>query len=352
MHLDDFDFDLPEALIAQRPVEPRDAARLLHVGQTLADRRVRDLPNLLAPGDLLVVNDTRVLPARLSGKRGAVAVSITLVEPDVEESAWWALAKPGRRLKPGDRIVFAGDLTAEVREKAEDGRLRLDFGLDRAALAQRLEGQGEMPLPPYIRRPAGGAARDRHDYQTLFAARPGAVAAPTAGLHFTPALLAALEARGVALAKVTLHVGLGSFQPIKTADPRRHRLHAEYGEIGPEAVAAVEAARRRGGRVVAVGTTALRLLESAADAGGGLRPFAGKTDLYILPGYRFRVVERLLTNFHLPRSSLFMLVSAFAGRDRMLAAYRYAVDQRYRFFSYGDATFLERAAELAPETGG
>ncbi len=342
MRTDDFDFDLPRELIAQHPVRPRDAARLLEVGEGLADRTFRDLPELLQPGDILVFNDTRVIPTRLAGRRGAAAVEVTLHKAE-GPGRWRAFARPAKRLKPGDRIDFDDGLSAEVAEKAEGGEVTLDFDRQGQALTAALEARGAMPLPPYIRRAAGPDARDREDYQTVFARRDGAVAAPTAGLHFTEAVLAALEARGVRRAAVTLHVGAGTFLPVKTERAEDHHMHAEWGEVAPEAAAAVEAARRKGGRVVAVGSTSLRLLESAAGPDDRLGPFAGETDIFILPGYRFKVVDLLLTNFHLPRSTLFMLVSAFAGTERMKAAYRHAIAAGYRFYSYGDACLLHRS---------
>ncbi|MCH7794235.1 MAG: tRNA preQ1(34) S-adenosylmethionine ribosyltransferase-isomerase QueA [Proteobacteria bacterium] len=357
MRSDDFDFDLPRKLIAQHPAVPRDAARLLVVGNGVQDRGVRDLPALLRPGDVMVVNDTRVIPARLFGRRGAANVEVTLTEP--EETAgggagggrWRAFARPAKRLRPGDRIEFGDRLSARVAAKGERGEVTLVFDLgtfDPGAteLRAKLERVGAMPLPPYIRRARGGSDRDRDDYQTVFAARDGAVAAPTAGLHFTPELLAALDARGVARVVVTLHVGAGTFLPVTAEDPRDHRMHAEWGEITPGAAAAVNAAKAQGGRVVALGSTALRLLETAADDKGDLHPFTGKTDIFILPGYRFRIVDLMLTNFHLPRSTLFMLVCAFAGTARMKRAYAHAMEAGYRFYSYGDACLL--APEARP----
>ena len=340
MRTQDFDFALPEALIAQRPARPRDSARLLAVGRTLEDRVVRELPALLNPGDLLVFNDTRVLPARLVGRRGEAKVEVTLLK-QLGPARWQALARPARKLKAGDDIAFDAGLSARVDAKGEAGEVTLAFQAPDAELLALLERAGGMPLPPYIRQ-GRGDAEDRADYQTVYARTVGAVAAPTAGLHFTPALIEALENRGVAQAFVTLHVGAGTFLPVKTEDPRDHRLHAEWGEVPATTVAAVDAAKRRGGRVVAVGTTSLRLLESAARLDGVLAPFQGETELFILPGYRFRIVERLLTNFHLPRSSLFMLVAAFAGVERIRDAYAHAVAERYRFYSYGDATLLTR----------
>ena len=336
----DFDFVLPERLIAQAPARPRDSARLLVVGPAgVQDRGVRDLPALLGPGDVLVVNDTRVIPARLRGRRGEAAVEIMLDRAE-EGGTWRALARNARRLRPGDEVAIDGapDLAARVVERLPDGAVRLDFGADLAALVTALERAGEVPLPPYIRRPEGPRREDSEDYQTVFARRPGAVAAPTASLHFTPALLAAIEARGARRAVVTLHVGAGTFLPVRGEDARAHRLHAEWGEVTAEAAASINAARR----VVAVGTTALRLLESAAAADGAVRPFRGLTELYLLPGHRFRTAARLLTNFHLPRSTLFMLACAFAGTARVRSAYAHAIDAGYRFYSYGDATLLER----------
>ena len=342
MRTDDFDFELPPDRIAQAPVRPRDAARLLHVGAGLADRAVRDLPALLRPGDLLLSNDTKVIPARLAGRRGEAAVEVTLHLREADDR-WRVFARPAKRLRPGDVVAFAPDLSAEVVEKGEGGEAVLRFSVGGGALMAALERHGRMPLPPYIR---GGeaAAEDRADYQTLFAAREGAVAAPTAGLHFTPGLLDALDQAGIRRAVLTLHVGAGTFLPVKAEDPRRHRMHAEWGEIGDEVVAMIDETRAQGGRVVAVGTTTLRLLEAAAAGEPRVRPFAGTTDIFILPGYRFQVVDLLMTNFHLPRSTLFMLVSALAGLERMRAAYRHAIDAGYRFYSYGDACLIERAA--------
>ena len=335
----DFDFDLPPDLIAQRPAEPRDAARLLHVGDGLADRRIADLPDLLRPGDLMVVNDTRVIPARLWGRRGAAGVE-ALLHRRVDARRWLAFARPGRRLREGDRIAFQGGLEAVLEERREAGEALLAFSVEGAALDAALEAHGTMPLPPYIKRPPGGDAADREAYQTVFAREPGSVAAPTAGLHFTPRLLAALEARGVERIAVTLHVGAGTFLPVRTEDPAAHRMHGEWGRITEEAAARI---RGRRGRLVAAGTTALRLLEAAADPAGRIAPWEGETDIFLRPGGReVRTADLLVTNFHLPRSTLFMLVAAFSGLERMRAAYAHAVSRRYRFFSYGDACLLER----------
>ena len=332
MNLSDFDFPLPPGSIAQAPVRPRDAARLLHVTQALEDRVVADLPALLQPGDLLVVNDTRVIPAQLEGRRGEARIGLTLDQPQADGS-WHALARNARRLHVGDVIRFERDAALEAEVLARDGdsvSVRFNGPFEQA---------GALALPPYIDRPGGPTEADQVDYQTVFAADPGAVAAPTAGLHFTERLLAALEAAGIGRALVTLHVGAGTFLPVRTDDVAEHRMHAERGEITPAAADAINGARR----VVAVGTTSLRLIESAAGEDGLVRPFRGDTRLFITPGYRFRRVGALMTNFHLPKSTLFMLVCAFAGTERMRAAYAHAIASGYRFYSYGDASLLERA---------
>jgi len=338
MRVDDFDFPLPRQLIAAHPIEPRDAARLLVVGREFADQSVRDLPTLLRRGDVLVVNDTRVIPTRLYGRRGQAAIEATLHRRETP-TRWRAFVKNARRLKAGDRVEFAADFSAIVAARHEEGDLSLDFDCAGGDLRASLERYGTMPLPPYIKRPRGGDAHDRADYQTIFAVHEGAVAAPTAGLHFTPALLDALDRAGIARVTVTLHVGAGTFLPVKVADTADHVMHGEWGTVGADAAAQLNAARAAGGRIVAVGTTAVRLLESAA-AAGPVKPFTGETDLFITPGYRFRAVDVLFTNFHLPRSTLFMLVSAFAGLERMKRAYAHAVAAGYRFFSYGDACLL------------
>jgi S-adenosylmethionine:tRNA ribosyltransferase-isomerase len=338
----EFDFDLPAHLIADRPVEPRDAARLLVVEDKLQDRNVRDLPGLLRPGDLLVLNDTRVIPARLTGRRGTARIEATL-HKQVAAGRWRAFARPGRKLKSGDRIEFAAGFEAEVAGKFDGGEIELSFDRAGDELMAALRRHGQMPLPPYIKRPPGGDEHDAADYQTAYAAKDGAVAAPTAGLHFTGELLKAIEARGVARAEVTLHVGAGTFLPVKVEDTGEHVMHSEFGAIDGAAAEAINRTRAMGGRVVAVGTTSLRLIESVADEAGRVRPFAGETDLFITPGYRFRAVDLLLTNFHLPRSTLFMLVTAFAGTARIKAAYDHAKAASYRFYSYGDCCLLERA---------
>jgi len=339
LRTEDFDFELPPELIAQHPVAPRDAARLLVIGEALQDKAVRDLPDLLRRGDLLVVNDTQVLPTRLTGQRGAAKIEATLHKAEAP-GVWRAFARPARKLNSGDQIDFADDFTAKVRSKGEAGEVVLDFGCGDANLLARLQRHGAMPLPPYIKRRAGPDPHDRDDYQTIFAAQPGAVAAPTAGLHFTPELLARLEARGIARVAVTLHVGAGTFLPVKSEDPRDHVMHSEMGEISADAAGRINEARAAGGRIVAVGSTALRLLESACGQDGRIAPFAGETALYLLPGDSIRGADLMLTNFHLPRSTLFMLVCAFAGPARMKAAYAHATAAGYRFFSYGDACLI------------
>jgi S-adenosylmethionine:tRNA ribosyltransferase-isomerase len=338
-----FDFHLPPELIAQQPARPRDSARLLVVDQGgLQDRRVLDLPDLLEPGDLLVLNDTRVLPTRLVGTRGESAVEVTLHQRE-QGGRWRAFARPARKCRPGDRLVFAPDFAAEVLARGEGGEIALGFACDEGDLIRQLEAHGAMPLPPYIKRRRGGDPRDRDDYQTLFARRPGAVAAPTAALHFTAPLMAALARRGIGHAFVTLHVGAGTFLPVRTENVEDHVMHAEWYEVPPGTADLVARTRAAGGRVIAVGTTVLRTLESAGDAAGRLRPAAGETRLFITPGYRFRLVDRLLTNFHLPRSTLFMLTAAFAGLERIRQAYAHAIAQNYRFYSYGDACLLSPA---------
>lgn len=349
MHLADFDFDLPRELIADRPLEPREAARLLVLpaAGAVLDRHIADLPELLRPGDLLVCNDTKVIPARLVGTRGMATVELTLAH-DLGGGAWQAYVKGARRLHPGDHIDFAADFSARVGDKGEHGEVALHFDCEGEAFRAALARNGAMPLPPYIKRPRGGDPRDRDDYQTIFAREEGAVAAPTAGLHFTSALLERIAARGIEWLTVTLHVGPGTFLPVKTDDPRQHPMHGEWGVVSAEAAARINAVRPRGGRIVAIGTTSLRLLESAAAETGEVQPFSAETRLFILPGYRFRAIDLLLTNFHLPRSTLLMLVSALAGLDRIKSAYTHAVAERYRFFSYGDACLIEarQAKEL------
>jgi S-adenosylmethionine:tRNA ribosyltransferase-isomerase len=357
--LADFDFELPPDRIARTPARPRDAARLLCVPARagdvarhdanrlepphLEDRVVRDLADLLRPGDVLVANDTRVIPAQLTARRGEARIGITLDQPRAD-GTWHALARNARRLHEGDILSFdgAGDLTAAVAARDPDGGVTLRFNLTDDAFLDALRLAGTLALPPYIPRPGGPTSSDAEDYQTIFATKDGAVAAPTAGLHFTPSLLAALDARHIQWTTVTLHVGAGTFLPVRSDDVTQHRMHAERGEISQAAARAINAARAAGGRVVAVGTTALRLLESAVAEDGSIAPFAGEASLFILPGFRFRAVDLLMTNFHLPRSTLFMLVCAFAGTATMRAAYAHAIDSRYRFYSYGDSSLLWR----------
>jgi S-adenosylmethionine:tRNA ribosyltransferase-isomerase len=342
MNVDLFDFDLPRQLIASRPAEPRDRSRLLRVEATgLSDRVISDLPGLLRSGDLLIANDTKVIPARLSGQSGKARVAVTLIE-DLGHGDWRAFARPAKNLRPGALFQVAPDFSAEVRGRGEGGEVTLRFAQTGAAMQALLQRYGRLPLPPYIKRPAGADRRDDDDYQTLFASRPGAVAAPTAGLHFTPQLRTALVAAGIGVATLTLHVGAGTFLPVTVADTSLHRMHGEWGELSQDLAEQIAVTRRLGGRIVAVGSTAARLLETASGADGAVRAFRGRTDIFITPGYRFQAVDLMLTNFHLPRSTLFMLVAAFAGLDEMRAAYRHAIDQGYRFFSYGDACLLER----------
>jgi S-adenosylmethionine:tRNA ribosyltransferase-isomerase len=358
MRTDLFDFELPSDRIALRPAAPRDAARLLIVRPgahpEFEDRGVRDLPDLLRPGDALVVNDTRVIPARLRGRRlgrGAVepAIEATLHQR-LDGARWRAFVKPAKRLAPGDivrfgdegRVCFLGQLDATVEGKGEGGEVTLAFAFHGPVLDQAVDERGAMPLPPYIASRRAPDERDRIDYQTVFAQVEGSVAAPTAGLHFTEALLSRLTERGIGLHKVTLHVGAGTFLPVKAADTADHRMHAEQGTVSAQTAEALNSVRRTGGRIVAVGSTSLRLVESASGNDGVIHPFQGETGLFITPGYRFRSVDVMMTNFHLPRSTLFMLVAAFSGREVMQRAYAHAIAAGYRFYSYGDACLLFR----------
>lgn len=357
MQLSDFDFDLPDDHIALRPVTPRDAARMLLVaaGAPLRDLTVADLPAQLRAGDVLVLNDTRVIPARLKGRRvregSNVAVEATL-HKRLSPSRWSAFMKPGKKLAPGDRVQFGttgdwacllGALDATVIEKGEGGEVTLGFDLAGPDLDAAIAERGAMPLPPYIAAKRGEDAQDKADYQTVYADEEGSVAAPTAGLHFTPRLLDELKAMGVTLQFVTLHVGAGTFLPVKTENLSEHRMHAEYGEVNAATAEALNAAKAAGGRIICVGTTSLRLIESATGEDGVVRPFADETSIFITPGYRFRAADGLMTNFHLPKSTLFMLVSAFAGLETMRAAYAHAIASGFRFYSYGDASLLWRA---------
>jgi S-adenosylmethionine:tRNA ribosyltransferase-isomerase len=336
MRVDLFDFDLPQDLIAQRPASPRDSARLLDVAADgLHDRIVRDLPALLQPGDLLVFNDTKVIPARLIGTRASGGKVEALLIRQQAADRWLAFARPGKRLKTGDVLTFDA-LVGKVATKHADGSIEIAFDRSGAALMAAIETAGAVPLPPYIRDGIADA-RDRSDYQTLFAKVDGSIAAPTAGLHFTPELMASLDAAGVRTANVTLHVGAGTFQPVRVDDTDQHVMHSEWGEVSQATSDAIASAKR----VVSIGTTALRLLETVA-RDGPIRAWTGETDIFITPGFQFRAIDMLLTNFHLPRSTLFMLVSAFAGLERMKAAYAHAVAERYRFYSYGDCCLLHR----------
>ena len=339
MKTSDFDYHLPAERIADQPRSPRDAARMLHVGAALRDRKVGDLPDLLTARDILVVNNTKVLPARLRGHRGTAKVEVTLLKP-VGPTSWQALARPAKRLRRGDRIDFAPDFGAEVAAKGERGEITLAFEERGPALIAALERHGEMPLPPYIARPAGALAIDRTDYQTIFAAHEGAVAAPTAGLHFSSDLVATLTEKDIDIAEITLHVGAGTFLPVRTERIEDHQMHEEWGCVNAATAQTLNEARAAGGRIVAVGTTVTRLLETAA-ATGKISPFEGQTDIFSTPGYRFKAVDLLLTNFHLPRSTLLMLVAAFAGHRRILDAYAHAMEAGYRFYSYGDCCLLE-----------
>jgi S-adenosylmethionine:tRNA ribosyltransferase-isomerase len=342
LRLSDFDYELPPAQIATEPARPRDSARLLRIGPDLSDHHVLDLPALLRPGDLLVVNDTKVIPAQLAGYRGAARIGITLDRP-APDGTWHVLIRNAKRLRPGDVIVIAQNFSASVIALEADGGARLRFSLEGEAFSAALAACGALALPPYIARPEGLSTADAADYQTMFARHEGAVAAPTAGLHFTPRLVAALQERRIDMVHVTLHVGVGTFLPVRAQEIARHVMHAERGIVSPQAAAAINRARAGGGRIVPVGTTALRLIETAAGPDGEVAPFAGETDLFITPGYRFRVSDLLFSNFHLPRSTLLMLVSAFAGMARVRAAYRHAIEAGYRFYSYGDACLMERA---------
>lgn len=340
MRVDLFDFELPPERIALRPVRPRDSARLLVVegGADFADRHVRDLPGLLRPGDVLVFNDTRVIPAQLEGRRGEARIGATL-HKRIDLRRWQAFIRNAKRLKTGDRIDFPAEVSAVAEARHSDGSWTLAFAGDEPVEAL-LERAGQVPLPPYIasKRPTDEA--DRRDYQTMFAASDGAVAAPTAALHFTPELMAALAAAGIAHERLTLHVGAGTFLPVKAEDTQDHAMHAEWGRIDAALADRLNDARTAGGRVIPVGTTSLRLLESACGDDGLIRPFEGDTAIFITPGYRFRAVDGLMTNFHLPRSTLFMLVSALMGLETMQRAYAHAIASAYRFYSYGDSSLL------------
>lgn len=356
MQVDIFDFDLDRSLIAAHPTNPRDTSRLLDLSDENAinDRHFYDLPNILQEGDLLVFNDTKVIPARLYGTRGEAKVEVTLYRP-VDGIKWWSFIKNAKRLHPDDHIAFytddispeASDFGATVIEKKDDDGVLISFDCPAEKLAANLQKYGLMPLPPYIKRdkPTQGGIwdkyNDKENYQTIYAHYEGAVAAPTAGLHFTPRVFDALEKKGVEKVFVTLHVGAGTFLPVKTSDTKDHKMHAEYGEITPEACETINRAKKEGRRVIAVGTTSLRLLESAADDNGILHPFAGSTNIFITPGYKFKIIDMIVTNFHLPKSTLFMLICAIAGTERMKKAYQHAITEKYRFYSYGDSSIIK-----------
>lgn len=356
MKLSDFDYDLPQDAIATEPARPRDAARLLDLtGDGLTDRHIRDLPDVLRAGDLLVVNDTKVIPARLTGRRGAAGINLTLHKHE-GGARWRVFAKPARKCRPGDIIIFGDGFAARVKGRGEGGDVGIEFinpasdsnqnsVLSEAAIDAGLMRYGSMPLPPYIRRPDGSTDDDASDYQTMFAARSGAVAAPTAGLHFTPDLMARLAAANIGLARVTLHVGAGTFLPVTVDDIAEHKMHSEWGQIPKSTADAINRTRDAGGRVISVGTTSLRILEACFGALGRIDEFSADTDIFITPGYRFEAVDLLLTNFHLPKSTLLMLVSAFSGIQPIRDAYRHALDDGYRFFSYGDACLLANNSE-------
>jgi S-adenosylmethionine:tRNA ribosyltransferase-isomerase len=343
MKVDLFDFELPSERIALRPVRPRDAARMLVVRGSDApfeDRSVKDLPSLLSPGDVLVFNDTRVIPAQLEGRRadGEAKIGATL-HKRMDLRRWQAFIRNGKRVKLGDQIIFGGGVTAIAEERHSDGSITLLFEGEEP-VEMLLHRAGTMPLPPYIASKRGVDAQDLEDYQTMFAAEEGAVAAPTASLHFTPRLVDALDVAGIGRAMLTLHVGAGTFLPVKADDTDDHQMHAEFGRISQATADQLNAARAAGGRIIAVGTTSLRLLESAVDADGVIQPFAGDTAIFITPGYRLKAVDGLMTNFHLPKSTLMMLVTALMGRERMMAAYQHAIAKEYRFYSYGDSSLL------------
>lgn len=355
MKVDIFDFDLDRSMIADKPANPRDTSKLLDLSEEdkITDRIFYELPDILHKGDVLVFNDTKVIPARLYGQRGEALVEVTLYHP-VDGIRWQSFIKNAKRLHVGDTVFFYtneitakdSDFSAEVLEKNGEEGVLLKFNCDPEDLAHYLEKYGSMPLPPYIKRekPTTGLwskYNDKEDYQTVYAKHEGAVAAPTAGLHFTPRVLDALEKKGVKKVFLTLHVGAGTFLPVKVEDTKDHKMHAEYGIITPEACEIINQAKKDGNRIIAVGTTSLRLLESAANDNGVLHPFTGETDIFITPGYKFKIIDYIITNFHLPKSTLFMLICAIAGTERMQKAYHYAMEHKYRFYSYGDSSILK-----------
>ena len=342
MRVDIFDFELPEERIANEPASPRESAKLLHIFQNkLENKTIKDLPELFQKGDVLVFNDTKVIPARIYGKRGDANIEATLLK-QLDLSTWKCLVRNARRLKIGDEVIFSENFKATVLQKDTDGPVTLQFNVKCADLFAQLHLNGIMPLPPYIKRNKGGKESDKSNYQTVFAKHEGAVAAPTAGLHFTEELLQKFKEMGVQQEFLTLHVGGGTFLPVKVEDTENHKMHSEFGIITKEVADRLNEAKKQGRRIIPVGTTALRLLESAADENGVLHPFEDETSIFITPGYRFRFADVLFTNFHLPQSTLFMLVCAFAGIDTMKNAYQHAIDNKYRFFSYGDACLIEK----------
>ncbi len=355
MQVNIFDFDFDRSLIADKPANPRDTSRLLDLSEEgiINDRRFYDLPDVLQKGDVLVFNDTKVIPARLYGCRGDAHVEVTLYHP-IDGLSWMSFVKNAKRLREGDTVTFytdeimpeQSDFTAQVIAKKDEDGVELRFGCDAKDLGHLLEKYGSMPLPPYIKRdkPRPGLwnrYNDKEDYQTVYAKHEGAVAAPTAGLHITDRVLNALDQKGIEKVFLTLHVGAGTFLPVKTEDTKDHKMHAEYGVITPEACAVINKAKQEGRRIIAVGTTSLRLLESAADDTGILHPFTGETDIFITPGYKFKIIDMIITNFHLPKSTLFMLICAIAGTERMQAAYKHAMKEKYRFYSYGDSSIIK-----------
>ena len=339
MKTDCFDFKLPKKLIAQEPCTPRDAAKLLHIGECLRNLTIRDLPNIMSSKDILVLNNTKVIPARLQGLRNKTSIEITLHKLNSDKT-WCAFAKPARKLRTGDSINFSTNFAATVLEKKENGEIVVSFS--GKELFNNLNKHGNMPLPPYIKRKNNSTNLDELNYQTVYASNLGAVAAPTAGLHFSKELIEKIKFTGIDVVELTLHVGAGTFLPVKVENIHDHVIHSEWGKLNKESVERINLARKAGGRVTACGTTVLRLLESAVNENGELEPFEGETDIFITPGYKFRIVDRLITNFHLPRSTLIMLVAAFSGLERIKSAYEYAIKSGYRFYSYGDASLLER----------
>ncbi len=343
MLVSEFNFDLPKNLIASHPASPRDSAKLLCISKKNLDRKISDLPLILKKGDLLVFNDTKVIPARILGKRGEAKIEVML-HKNIKDSIWKVFAKPGKKLKVGDIFTVGEDFSAKVLEK-KDTEVTLDFSISGEDFYNKIYQYGLPPLPPYIERYKDAAKEDVENYQTIYAKNTGAVAAPTAGLHFTEKLFNELNSKGIDKTFVTLHVGAGTFLPVKAEDTKDHVMHSEYCVVNVDTAEKINAARRRGGRIIAVGTTSLRVLETVADQNGNMKDFSGETDIFITPGYKFKIVDVLLTNFHLPKSTLFMLVSAFAGFEKMKNAYKYAIENSYRFYSYGDACLLEKNYE-------